>query len=494
MVTLTLAAGPIVNPHRPLCFRPRKFASRFLTTFKALALLPCIFFVSVCGLGWRALNANSPDRPNVLFILADDLGCHQIGAYGADFYETPNIDRLASDGMKFTSGYAACPVCSPTRASIMTGKYPARLHLTDFIPGGDRAGAKQKLRNPNWTKHLPLSEHTIAEELRAKGYATGHFGKWHLNKDKSYRPGRPGDPGSQGFDVVLTTHKPGAGPKSRYPDDAHHVREITEQAIAFMRSQRESPFFCYVAHNSIHRPLAEREEQIRKYQQKSGSDRKDHHPTVAAMVQTLDESVGKLVDALDQLKLTENTMVVFVSDNGCMWGPKELKPLRGGKAELYEGGIRVPMIVRWPRRVEAGSICDVPATTVDFFPTLAVAAGSEYEDPAIDGESLLPLLDKSGDLKRDAIFWHYPHYHKLSMAPGGAIRQGNYKLIEWFEQSVEGFDTEGAVELYDLQTDIHEQHDLAQQKPELATRLYQRLKQWRTQTNAQMMPRNLASD
>ncbi len=455
--------------------------------------------LAVIGAAGWVNNAHAADPPNIVFILADDQGWHQAGCYGSQFYETPNIDRLAAAGMRFTDAYAACPVCSPTRASIMTGKYPARLHLTDYLPGSPpKEGApkpvtKEKLLTPDWAKQLPLAEITIAEVLKSAGYATGHFGKWHLNKDKRYRPGRPGDPGSQGFDDVLTTHKPGAGPKSRYDNDAHHVREITERSLAFIGHNRDRPFFCYVTHNSIHRPVTEREDLVAKYKAKKGADRPEHNPVVAAMVETLDRSVGEILDRLDELKLTDNTLVIYFSDNGCMWGPQVLKPLRGGKAQLYEGGIREPLIVRWPGVVEPGSVCDTPVSSIDFFPTLAECIGQKVTDPDVDGVSLLPLLRQSGGLGQRSLFWHYPHYHRFSMAPGGAVRRGRYKLIEWFEKSIDGIDTPGALELFDLDEDISEQHNLAQQRPELAQALYQELKEWRERAGAQPMARNPAA-
>ncbi len=466
-----------------MCFRPSR-NHRFATA-AVLVLLICA-------------PASTAQQPNIVLILADDLGWHQTGCYGTDFYETPHVDLLAEQGMRFTDAYAACPVCSPTRASIMTGKYPARLHLTDFISGdGKKNWPNEKLQVPDWTMELPLAEQTLAEALKSVGYATGHFGKWHLNKDKNYKLGRPGDPGSQGFDDVLTTHKPGAGPPSKYDHDAHHVREITERAIEFIKRHHEvrgaAPFFCYLAHNSIHRPITERQELIQKYRDKEGSERADHNPIVAAMVQTLDESVGLILDQLAELDLASSTIVIYVSDNGCMWGPELLKPLRGGKAELYEGGIRVPLIARWPGHVAPGSTCRVPVTTVDLFPTLLEAAGKEVTDQTIDGESLLPLLEQTGDLQRDAIYWHYPHYHSLAMAPAGVIRQGRYKLIEWFERSIDGIETECALELYDLEQDISEQRDLAAEQPELVSRLYEKLNNWRVSVGAQAMLRNPSS-
>ncbi len=425
-----------------------------------------------------------PEKPNIVFILADDLGQHQVGIYGSNFYETPNIDQLAAEGMRFNNAYAACTVCSPTRASIMTGKYPARLHLTDFIPGKVPDGVP--LMVPDWTKYLPLEEITIAEALKSAGYTTGHFGKWHLNKDKKYTSGRPGDPGSQGFDDVLTTHKPGAGPDSRYEEDWHHVREITERAISFIEKNKDTPFFCYVTHNSIHRPEIEKEVLLSKYEKKSEAavgGRKN--PIQAAMLETLDLSIGQILTKIKELNLERNTVVVFFSDNGQL-GVKEGKPYRGSKGDLYEGGIRMPLVIRWPGIVEKGITCEEIVISNDFFPTLTEIAGIKQMPGEIDGISLISLLkDPDVNLNRDAVYWHYPHYHGSGLGPQGAIRQGQYKLIEWYEKSL--FGREGALELYNLQKDPGEQNNLADEKPELTAKLWQELKSWRQQVGAQEM-------
>jgi uncharacterized sulfatase len=440
----------------------------------------------------KAFGTNSPcEKPNIVFILADDLGWHQLGCYGSDFYETPNLNSFAEEGMRFTDAYAAAAVCSPTRASIMTGKYPARLHLTDFIKGG--SPKNRKLLTPEWTPYLPLEEVTIAEVLKGAGYVCGHFGKWHLNKDKNYKLGRPMDPGSQGFDDVLTTHKPGKGPKSIYENDWHHVRQITERATNFIGKNRDKPFFCYVTHNSIHRPEKERKELIEKYRKKPDADNDQEYghnnPIQAAMLETLDKSVAAILRKLDELNLSRNTLVVFFADNGHL-GPKDCKPLRGSKADLYEGGIRVPMIVRWPGVVKAGTTCSVPVISIDFLPTLLEAVGGKVTDPEVDGRSLMPLLKQTGKLKRDAIYFHYPHYHGQSIAPSGVIRQEKYKLVEWFEKSIDGINTPGALELYDLEKDLNEQNNLAEKMPEKAVELHTKLKKWRKSVGAQEMLRN----
>ncbi|MHC4649026.1 MAG: sulfatase-like hydrolase/transferase [Planctomycetota bacterium] len=374
----------------------------------------------------------------------------------------------------------------------MTGKYPARLHLTDFIKGG--SPKDKKLLTPDWTPYLPLEEATIAEALKSAGYACGHFGKWHLNKNKKYKLGRPMDPGSQGFDDVLTTHKPGAGPKSKYEEDWHHVREITERSIAFIENNKDKPFFCYVTHNSIHRPEIEKDQLVTKYSNKPDADndaRYGHNnPKQAAMLETLDKSVGTLLKKLNELNLGDNTIVIFFSDNGHL-GPKDCKPLRGSKADLYEGGIRVPMIFRWPGVVKPGTTCDVPVISIDFLPTLLEVVGVKVTDPTVDGVSIMPLLKQSGKPKRDAIYFHYPHYHGQSIAPSGVIRKGKYKLVEWFEKSVDGF-SPGAVELYDLEKDLNEQDNLAEKMPKKARRLHAKLKRWRKSVGAQEMVRNPA--
>ncbi len=434
-------------------------------------------------------NAMSGTRtkPNIVFILADDMSLHQLGCYGGQFYETPNINCLAEQGMKFTNAYAAAPVCSPTRASIMTGKYPARLHLTSFIPGVNRR--KEKLVTPEWTKYLPLEETTVAELLKGAGYATGHFGKWHLNKDKEYQLGRPRDPGSQGFDDVLTTHKPGAGPESKYENDWHHVQEITERAVAFIEKNRDKPFFCYIPHNSIHSPEKEKEELIAKYAAKPNAKEKGTcNPVQAAMIETLDKSVGKILKKLKKLNLEKDTIVIFFSDNGHV-GPKNGLPFRGCKGDLYEGGIRMPLIVRWPQVVKTGSVCEEVVISNDFFPTFGELAGVSKMPAGLDGISLVPLLkNHKARLNRTAVYWHFPHYHGQGLAPAGAIRRGKYKLIEWFEKSI--YSKKGALELYDLEKDPAERSNLVNSMPDLVSDLYRELQTWRKQIGAQVMTKN----
>lgn len=453
---------------------------------RLLRFLCCVvvLFNLILFVGCQSNVAKHLERPNIVFIMADDLGIHQISSYGGEFYETPHIDALAKEGLKFTNAYAAATVCSPTRASIMTGKYPARLHLTDFIPGKPKPG--HKLEVPNWTKHLPESEVTIAEVLKANGYATGHFGKWHLNVDKKYELGRSGDPGSQGFDDVLTTHKPKAGPESKYPNDKHHVKEITERALEFIEKNKDNSFFCYIPHNTIHAPEMEDEALISKYAKKEGAKSKGHYnPFQAAMLETLDNSVATILNKLKELDLEKNTIVIFYSDNG-QYGEKNGKPYRGSKGDLYEGGIRMPLIIKWPGVVEPMSLSDELVISNDFFATFSDLAKVDPKEYKTDGLSIVPILENANaKLNRNTLYWHYPHYHGNGLGPQGVIRDGDYKLIEWFDKSID--DEVGAFELYDLKNDPGEENNLVETLPNIASNLYGKMKTWRKEVGAQEM-------
>ena len=420
-------------------------------------------------------------KPNIVFIMADDMGWTDAGCFGSDLYQTPYIDRLATQGVKFTASYAACHVCSPTRASIMTGKYPARLRLTDYIPGGRDRG----LRSPEWTKYLPADEITIAEALKGAGYVCGHFGKWHLNRDKNYRRGRPLDPGSQGFDDVLTTVKPKSSDDPSA--DAHHVRQITDAALRFIEANRRRPFFCYVTHNTVHRPVLGHPELVSKYQARVTSGMNQRSAAYAAMIEDLDTSVGRILARLDELGIADETLVVFTSDNGGFLGDEKdggtsNRPLRGGKGTNYEGGVRVPTIIRWPGVTRPGTLCDEPLITCDFYPTLLEIAGTTGDathNTEVDGLSIVPLLrDPAAGLARESLFWHYPHYHALGATPHGAVRAGDWRLIEFYEDM--------HVELYNLKDDLGESRDLAQAEPEKVRTLRLMLDTWRHSIDAQM--------
>ncbi len=430
------------------------------------------------------VHALAEPPANLVFIVADDLAWNQVGYHGTDFYETPNIDAIAREGMHFSNAYAANPVCSPTRASLMTGKNPARLGITDYIPGSPYPYAR--LRRPSAVPGLALEEVTIAEMMCGLGFATGHFGKWHLNIDKHYAPDRLGDPASQGFDDVLTSVKPEyeADPSA----DAHNANEITERSLAFIDVNKDRPFFLYVPHHTVHRPLLEKPELIAKYQAKPNSDTAINNPVMGAMIETMDIGIGRILDRLQTHGLSERTIVIFYSDNGGLEQLQSQAPFRGGKAMLWEGGLRVPLAVKWPGVVEAGTSSDALVTSDDFFPTIADILGVTNLPTDIDGLSLLPVLNGSGRLDRTTLFFHYPHYHHLGYAPAGAMRQGNYKLIEWFEGTIAGIGPTAS--LFDLGKDPGEANDIAAAHPKLLRQMRARLATWRRTVGAGEMTIN----
>jgi arylsulfatase A len=440
-------------------------------------------------LGAATAPAAPPAKPpNFLFILADDMGWNQTGFNGSRYYETPNIDRIAREGIRFTNAYASASICTPSRASILTGRYPARIHLTEYIPGDPYPWAR--LRAPDEEKMLPLAEVTIPEMLKSRGYVSAQIGKWHLAKDYNYAPGRPGEPKSQGFDYEHLTVKP--EDDSNPNGDAHHTVEITNEAVKFLEANKDRPFFCYVAHNAVHRPIMEHPDLIYKYREKPNADLAINNPIMGAMIERMDDGIGVLLKKLDEFGLAENTVVVFFSDNGGYDKLQAQDPLRGGKSMVYEGGIRVPLAIRWPGVIKPGTVSAVPVIGADFFPTFAELAGAAPGSQAIDGISLAPLLRGGPAPARDALYWHYPHYHRFNYQPSGAIRVGDYKLIEWYERSAAG--AAHPVSLFNIKDDIGETKDLADQKPELANQLWARLKQWRKDVGAQDMTVNPAFD
>lgn len=423
-----------------------------------------------------ALQAAEPAqparKPNILFFLIDDMGWRDLGCCGSTFYQTPNIDRLAAGAMRFTDAYAACSVCSPTRASLLTGKYPARLHFT-HIMGGEKASPSRKLKTADWIQNLPLAEVTFAEALKAGGYATGHFGKWHV--------GGPGfTPDQQGFDVTVE-----ATPAKDHQDK--NVTQLTDAAIAFMRAHAKEPFLAYVCHHTVHVPYEADEALTDAYRAKAPRTGQNH-PKMAAMIETLDQSVRRMLQTLDELGLAENTVIIFTSDNGGLRNILEGKqnvtatdnaPARGGKATLYEGGTRVPLIIKWPGVTRPGSTTAVPVISMDLYPTLLDMTGLPPR-PAqhLDGLSLAPLLRGGDKLNRAALYWHFPHYHSNVATPMGSLRAGDWKLLEFFEDN--------RVELYNLKDDFSEKHNLAIEMPEQAAGLRQQLHDWRANVGAQM--------
>lgn len=450
-----------------------------MKTWNILLLVFIGFITTTC-------STKTPVPPNFVFILADDLGYAENGTYGSSYYQTPHIDKLASEGMRFTNAYAACPVCSPTRASIMTGKYPARLHLTDFIAGNNNN--YYPLTQPDWQKFLPLEETTFAEILKENGYRTALFGKWHLSPDKKPPKSLPFNPDKQGFDESFVTYKPSEGiaePWQKPELDGHNVDTITSLALNFLERNKANPFFLFVSHNSIHDPLMEKAETIEKYEKLQATEMPENHPVIAAMIERLDNSCGKIFSKIKELELEQNTVVIFFSDNGGRDAYAKQTPLRAGKGWLYEGGIREPLIVKWKGKIKPASISESLVSSVDFLPTFLDIAGVETLPKSIDGKSFYPVLKNLLINNHNNIYWHYPHYHNGSgMLPAGAVRSGNYKLIEWYEPLL--LKNKNPLELFDLSNDIGETHNLADSLPEKAKELQYLLQQWRNDVGAQM--------
>lgn len=449
-------------------------------------LFSLIFFTVFC---FGCIEKRTDQQPpNIVFILADDLGYSQIGCYGSDYYQTPNLDKLAKEGIRFTSAYAAAAVCSPTRASIMTGKYPARLHITDFIAGNTRDD--YLLSQPEWQKFLPLDEVTFAELLKKQGYNTAHFGKWHLSSEKTPPESLPHNPDKQGFDESFVTYKPSGDLAQPWQDaevDAHNVDTITNLSIDFMERNRSNPFFLFVSHNTIHDPLKERAATIRKYEQMESSGQAENHPVIAAMIERLDNSCGRIFDKISELDLEKNTIVIFFSDNGGRHAYAAQTPFRAGKGWLYEGGIREPLIVKWNGIVKPGTSSGSMVSSIDLYPTFLEMAGIDIDLFAtIDGKSIVPALKDPSSEVHQTLYWHYPHYHQGSgMVPAGAVRDDKWKLIEWYEKSLTG-ETEQAYELYDLENDPGETNNLSDSLRTKKEELAGKLNKWRELVNAQM--------
>jgi arylsulfatase A-like enzyme len=459
--------------------------------------------VFLAALPPHSARAASRQKPNIVLILIDDLGWRDLACCGSTFHDTPHIDRLARRGMKFTNGYATCCVCSPSRASILTGQYPARLHLTDYIPGW--SPKHPRLRIPAWTQHLDPRTGTIAQALRQAGYRTASIGKWHLGGNQispDAGEGKEFAPEKQGFDVNIAGGPLGQPPDYFFPyrrklPDGRVIRltklpggrageyltdRLTDEAEKFIERNKDRPFFLYLAHYAVHTAmgarLQARAKTIARYRAKRDPQGVQKNPVYAAMVESMDESVGRVVRKLADLKLAGRTLVIFTSDNGGYGAATSNAPLRGSKSTPYEGGIRVPLILSWPGVVKPGSVCDTAVTGADFYPTLLELAGVKPKaGRPVDGESLMPLLTRKGGLHRNAVYWHYPHYSE-GTTPYGAVRQENYKLIEFYET--------GRLELYNLQKDLNEKNNLAGKMPAKAKELRKLLADWRKRVKAQM--------
>jgi len=449
-----------------------------------------------------SLSLIAKRKTNFVFFLVDDMGMMDLGTYGSTFHETPNIDKLAKTGMKFNYGYAACPVCSPTRASIMTGRHPVRVEITDWIPGSSN-NKKNKLLHPGDRDNLALKEVTIAEELKGHGYQTFFAGKWHLGNEGHW-------PTDQGFDFNIGGHHRGSPPGGYYAPwnnptleakkkDEYLTERLTEESTRFLENRdSDKPFLLYLSYYNIHTPIQAYRKHIGHYQKKaekfsgttpteqehSGQTRmRQDNPALASMVSAVDDSVGTLLAKLDELGLSDDTVVIFFSDNGGLstkpkMGPGSNSPLRAGKGWLYEGGIREPTIVRAPGVTKPGSVSDQPVISMDFFPTMLELASLPLKPNLhADGRSLLPeLTGKKG--KPRPLYWHYPHYHGSTWKPGASIREGDWKLIKFYDQE--------KVELYNLKKDPSEKKDLAKKNSAKSKELEYKLIAWQKQMNAKL--------
>ena len=516
---------------------------------KSKLIILILLITTVVYQGSDASDDTVNKPPNVVFFLVDDLGWSDVGCFGSSFYDTPNIDQLAAEGVRFTDGYATCHVCSPTRASILTGKYPARMNLTDWIPGRGN-NSFQVLANAKKVISLDRDETTIAEVLKGLGYETALFGKWHLGRDT--------DPTEHGFDVHIphsvnsNLGRRGFLSPKDIPglDGGEYVTDrLAELAAQYIEEKKDKPFLLYMSHFSVHDPIQGRHDLVEKYKKKLASmppqtgldyilegnpdsptnpsraelneliklpeyadtyksypndlvkvKQKQDNVQFAGMVESVDQSLGTLVAKLKELGLEDNTIIFFMSDNGGMSVmngtprrevPKEILdtrtstsnlPLRGAKGWLYEGGIRVPMIVKWPQKGKKGTVCDEPLISVDFYPTILEMVSAEGQIKDIDGKSFTRLV-RGKKMERGPIYWHFPQYSNHGMqSPGGAIRDGDYKLLEYFEN--------GTVQLFNLKDDIGEQNDLSKIQVHKAKELTAKLHQWRKDVDAQMMTHN----
>lgn len=458
---------------------------------------------AVSSLVGESRAARRNNRPNVVLVLVDDMGWTDLRCYGSRYYDTPNVDRLCAGGMKFTQGYAACAVCSPTRASIMTGRYPARVGVTDWIhfhdprakdaaaagrnPEGYDPPRNRKLLTPVCKFWLEHEEVTIAEVLKDLGYVTCHVGKWHLGP-KGWFPER------QGFDYNFGGREIGAPrsffapygkgtrwavplePKSK---DEYLTDREADEAVGFIEKHHDRPFFLYLSHYAVHSPIQAKKGLVGKYRQRERTNQKN--PVYAAMVESVDQAVGRVMATLDKHGLTDNTLFIFTSDNGgaVHFSATDNAPLRKGKGYPYEGGIREPFIFRWPRKIKPNQVCRVPTCSIDLLPTICEAVGAPLPKRTIDGVSLMPLLRATGRLKPRKLYWHFPHYWwGTRIKPYSIIRNGDWKLIRHHE--------DGRRELYNLARDLGETTDLAGKMPEKVAELDAKLSAWLKQVGAKL--------
>ena len=456
-------------------------------------MLPLLFALSIFT------TSALPDKPNIVYIMADDLGYTDPACYGSKYYETPNIDNLASQGMRFLNGYSCGPNCQPTRAALMSGQYGPRTGI--YTVGNiDRFDWQSRPLKPvENVVDLPLKKVTLADSLKSNGYKTALFGKWHLGQQGEYHPSK------RGFDEAIVSmgkhYDFVTMPKVEYPKGTYLADFLTNKAVNFINQNKEKPFFLCVHHFGVHSPYEAKKELIERFQKKQGVGG-HNNPTYAAMLFSVDESVGRILKTLDDLNLSKNTLVIFTSDNGGVGGyvregirqggdKTDNTPLRGGKGMLYEGGIRVPYIFRMPGTINAGTTSNTPICSVDLYPTLHEFSKSDLpKNYKLDGESYFSQLqsDTSKSLKRSDIFWHFPGYlgageNTYRTKPVSVIRSGNYKLLEFLE--------DGKIELYNLVEDVGEKNNLASQMPDLKKELYDKLTNWRNDIKAPMPSKNI---
>ena len=456
-----------------------------------------------------AFAQNKNKKFNVIFILADDLGWSDLGLYGSDLHETPNLDRFASESLRFTSAYTAASISSPVRASLMTGKHPARLNMTTWHEdsGPPDPNTKYKLLPPETGGNLPLDQFSLGEVFKKAGYFTAHIGKWHLGNAVHY-------PEAQGFDINIggtmwgmphTYWYPFSGWREvdneyRYVPDlvdmdsdnqgTYLTDRLTDKALEVIESKQDEAFYLQMNYHTPHVPLDGKPEYVNYYKEKTEPDMHHKNPDYAAMVASLDENVGRILNKVEEAGISQQTVIIFYSDNGGLGKPRtnaeQNYPLRSGKGSLYEGGIRVPLMIKWPGITNPGTVTDVPVTSTDFYPTfldLLGFKGDEAHNNNLDGISIAPVLkDPHGNLERQTLCWHHPHYYPDRKGPVSAIRKGNWKLLHYFEDNT--------LELYNLETDTGENNNLVASHPEKTKSLYKSLKKWRKEVNARLPSQN----